>query len=311
MAIANAQGTFAIDPDFLQVTDKGANTYDPDTIYVTDGTKVYVTKNHGLTWTDRTSRSTGWAIVDLEVDPRNRDTIYAVRNRLAAVRSTDRRRGPELDQHHRRPAQPARLEDRGLDPRNGNLYVGHRRGRLLPAERRRHELEPVRRRHAQRPGPRPGAEPDHQHASWPAPTAAASIRSSSSDGADPTPVSLLSRHCQRLVGLDRADPRGDPGSNTCSSAPRHAGLPKNGIARPRSNIVGPISDLAGTEPELIKIGLGDVIFSGTNDYGGITEVARSARIIVHNPQALGTATPTDHVDERHGPGTASDLEPSR
>ena len=35
--IAHTQGTFAIDPGFPQVTDKGANSYDPDTIYVTNG----------------------------------------------------------------------------------------------------------------------------------------------------------------------------------------------------------------------------------------------------------------------------------
>ncbi|MFO0801905.1 MAG: MBG domain-containing protein [Gemmataceae bacterium] len=53
LAAATYQGAFQADPGFPLVTDKLSNTYDPDTIYVTDGTTVRVTKNHGTTWIPR------------------------------------------------------------------------------------------------------------------------------------------------------------------------------------------------------------------------------------------------------------------
>ncbi|HET6573645.1 MAG TPA: MBG domain-containing protein [Fimbriiglobus sp.] len=51
---ATFQGQFAVDPGFPTVTDKLSNTYDPNTIYVTDGTRLAVTKNRGVSWSTRT-----------------------------------------------------------------------------------------------------------------------------------------------------------------------------------------------------------------------------------------------------------------
>jgi autotransporter-associated beta strand protein len=48
---ATDQGTFNPDPGFPLVVDKLSNTYDPDTVYVTDGTAFSVTKNRGVSWT--------------------------------------------------------------------------------------------------------------------------------------------------------------------------------------------------------------------------------------------------------------------
>lgn len=53
LAAATYQGAFVADPGFPLVTDKLSNGYDPDTIYVTDGTTVRITKNHGTTWIPR------------------------------------------------------------------------------------------------------------------------------------------------------------------------------------------------------------------------------------------------------------------
>src|SRR5262249_50848096 len=50
IGLATFQGKFVADPDFDLVGDIQANTPDRDTIYVTDGDSVYVTKNHGLSW---------------------------------------------------------------------------------------------------------------------------------------------------------------------------------------------------------------------------------------------------------------------
>jgi autotransporter-associated beta strand protein len=52
------------------------------------------------------------------------------------------------------------------------------------------------------------------------------------------------------------------------------------------NIVGTISDMAGTtNNQLTKIGLGNVILSGSNTYTGITDVHEGV-LIVNNPHAL-------------------------
>ena len=51
---ATFQGTFAVDPGFPTVTDKLSNTYDPSTIYVTNGTRLALTKNRGVSWVTRT-----------------------------------------------------------------------------------------------------------------------------------------------------------------------------------------------------------------------------------------------------------------
>jgi autotransporter-associated beta strand protein len=53
IALASFQGQFVPDPGFATVTDAGSNTYDPKTIYATDGSTVYVTKDDGLTWLNR------------------------------------------------------------------------------------------------------------------------------------------------------------------------------------------------------------------------------------------------------------------
>ena len=51
---ATFQGQFVTDPGFPTVTDKLSNTYDPNTIYVTNGTSLALTKNRGVSWATRT-----------------------------------------------------------------------------------------------------------------------------------------------------------------------------------------------------------------------------------------------------------------
>ncbi|MDW8244843.1 MAG: hypothetical protein RMJ88_16695, partial [Thermogemmata sp.] len=81
VAIAQYQGVYQYDAAFPMVADRGADQYDPDTIYVASGNTLLVTKNHGITWVDRTAGlpiSSAVAIQSIAVDPRNRDTIYVV-----------------------------------------------------------------------------------------------------------------------------------------------------------------------------------------------------------------------------------------
>lgn len=80
VATATYQGNFT-NTGFPFVTDLGANTYDPNTIYVTNGTSVRLTKNaHGPgapTWVNRTpTLRPNTVISDMLVDPSNRDTVY-------------------------------------------------------------------------------------------------------------------------------------------------------------------------------------------------------------------------------------------
>jgi autotransporter-associated beta strand protein len=55
MAISTYQGPFLADTNFPLVQDNGIDSYDPNTIYITDGSSVYVTKDHGTTWRNRTA----------------------------------------------------------------------------------------------------------------------------------------------------------------------------------------------------------------------------------------------------------------
>ncbi len=50
---ATFQGTFVQDPGFTQVIDRLSNTYDPNTIYVSNGSTIRVTKDGGVSWQSR------------------------------------------------------------------------------------------------------------------------------------------------------------------------------------------------------------------------------------------------------------------
>ncbi len=80
IAPAQYQGPFD-NIGFPNAVDKGASTYDPDTIWITDGASVLLTKDHGLNWLDRTTDlpaplNGSGNISDVEVDPRNEDVVY-------------------------------------------------------------------------------------------------------------------------------------------------------------------------------------------------------------------------------------------
>lgn len=87
IAVAELQGAFNADPRFTAVTDLGATSPDPNTIYITSGTSISVTKNFGLSWQTAAAIPNFVVgakpdpfntITDIAVDPRNRDLIYAV-----------------------------------------------------------------------------------------------------------------------------------------------------------------------------------------------------------------------------------------
>src|SRR5205823_14534608 len=53
VALSAYQGPFVADPGFTTVADQGADTYDRNTIYITDGTTVDLSKDGGVHWLDR------------------------------------------------------------------------------------------------------------------------------------------------------------------------------------------------------------------------------------------------------------------
>jgi tRNA A-37 threonylcarbamoyl transferase component Bud32 len=78
VACAKFQGPFVADAAFPLVTDLGAKTYIPNTIYVTNGKVLKMTRNHGLAWVPRTPQTLipGATLSHILVDPRSRDTVY-------------------------------------------------------------------------------------------------------------------------------------------------------------------------------------------------------------------------------------------
>jgi autotransporter-associated beta strand protein len=82
IALSQYQGSFVQDPSFPDIVDQGANTYDKNTIYITNGSQIWVTKDHGVKWVNITPPTTTpfSRITQLVVDPTNRDTLYVVSN---------------------------------------------------------------------------------------------------------------------------------------------------------------------------------------------------------------------------------------
>ncbi|HXG08193.1 MAG TPA: Ig-like domain repeat protein [Gemmataceae bacterium] len=129
IGLAGFQGNFTADPDFPAVIDKGANTYDPDTLYVAADDGVYVTKDHGLNWVRRNNGLPPTAtFIDITVDPRNRDTAYVVAQGFGTAKvfkTTDAARS-WTDITSNLPDVPAYKIL--VDPRNGDVFLGNDNG---------------------------------------------------------------------------------------------------------------------------------------------------------------------------------------
>jgi autotransporter-associated beta strand protein len=301
LAAAGYQGTFAADPGFSAVSDQGANHYDSDTVYVTNSQRVYVTKDHGSHWVNRsTGLPTSFFIQDLEVDPRNRDTAYVVNSN-----------GPNLNQGRVFVTTDAgrtwtnitnNLPDTPtwklvLDPRDGTLYVGtdlgvyssinggttwtqFGAGMPLVAV---HDLELNQSLNILAAGTY--GRSMYQFFLNNVPANSGVFRATSGTPEWTGPVKLAGNTWVAANGTQSV---------------------QNGFSLTQLTILGIISDLtAGGNYQLTKIGNGDVIFSGANTYGGLTEV-QQGNLVVHNPQALGSPSQGTIVDS----GAALELESS-
>ncbi|MCS7270977.1 MAG: autotransporter-associated beta strand repeat-containing protein, partial [Gemmataceae bacterium] len=292
IAIAQMQGPYSLDPDFADLPDKGTNSYDPDTIYISTGNDIYLTKNGGLTWVNRTGDISGGNIVDIFVDPRNRDVIYAIRSVLGTDTvwySTDAGQNwTEIGTANGLPNIP--IWKIVVDPRNDNIYLGTDIGVFVlkggPTSGNRWERFGIGMPNVQVRD----LELNLTTNTLLAGTYGRSVYQMFLD----TPQTAATPLNASVVGLSGqtvwAGPviiNGDPSTNTVTVGAY--GIPN--LPNPRTNASlnfnGTISDLTpGTNPTLRKIGNGDVILSGANIYGGVTDVQQGV-LVVDNDQALG------------------------
>jgi len=310
LGLAAYQGTFQADPAF-GVTDLGANTYDPGTMYIfgRDGNiqpdglglpHLYVTKNYGTTWLDRTAGLPATiSVADIVVDPRNSNTVYLVDNSpsgstFGRVFETTNGGQSWTDITHGLPNVPTWTIV--IDPRTGFLYVGDDEGVFestngggswlpfgagLPAVQV-HDLELNQNLNVLTAATYGRGVYQIALADIPANSGAISAGSGTS------------------VWTGRVQLAG-PTAIGAYATP----IVTNGIVGPQLNIVGTISDLIlGTQSDtLSKVGPGNVILSGNNTYSGLTDVQTGA-LIVHNPNALGANPST-----AGNPGLGTIVEP--
>ncbi len=305
---ATFQGQFVADPSFPLVADKLSNTYDPDTVYVTDGTTLRVTKNHGVSWVTRNVPGLGTGVLtDIAVDPSNRDTVYVTVSRPGLVaggrvyRTTDAGRTWTDITGTGATALPAIPTWRVIvDPRSGTVYVGNdngvwalpdaattatftwsRVGAGMPRVQV-HDLVLNQTLNTLTAGTYGRSMyqlflPDYQPNSG-------AVREVSGSSVWTGPVTLAGDTTIGAAGTQNI---------------------QNGIAAASLNIIGTISDLVpGADATLVKIGRGTVTLSGTNTYGGQTQV-REGVLQVNNPRALGAPTPGGNTVV--SPGAALEL----
>jgi autotransporter-associated beta strand protein len=298
IAVGAYQGPFQFDSNFPLVTDQGANTYDPNTIYVAQGSTatsndtnyghVAVTKDHGNSWVDITDPA--WApylpIANIYTDPRSRDTLYVVMGSISGAAGV----GKVFVTHdagHTWGDVSAGLPDLivhafTIDPRNGDLYVGNDSG-VWKLSGGAGSWVPF------------GASmPDTAvtdlvlNPNTNILTAATYGRGVFQIYLDSQPA--VSAAVRQVAGSAVwTGPVQLAGATTISSDGVQ-NVP--GFSVTQLNIVGTISDAPGTSNNtLIKIGPGDLILSGANTYSGLTDV-QAGNLVVHNPNALSGSQTT-------------------
>jgi large repetitive protein len=321
IALATFQGVFQADARFPNVLDQGPDTYVPDTIYAADEvankvanafgvvdvtTQLWVTKDHGVNWVNVLLSPTsgfpkGVTITDLEVDPRNRDTVYAV---LGGFLGSANHVFVSTNAGQTWSPVGAGLPDVPawklvIDPRSNNLYLGSDRGVYvltggtgiwtpfgigLPQVQVRdlvlnQGLETLT-------AGTYGRGMYQFFLSAPQPFTGAERAVAGSD-VWAGPVTLL--------------------GPTTISADGVQGL-QNGVSNATLTFTNTISDFTtGANYPLTKIGQGDVALTAANTYGGTTEVKQGI-LIVGNAEALGTftsAVQTVTVSQPAGPFTLS------
>ncbi|MBM4070658.1 MAG: hypothetical protein FJ271_17140 [Planctomycetes bacterium] len=319
IAAAAYQGDWVDDPSFSAAqgdVDAGSNSYVPHTIYTIAGNQVQLTKNAGAaspTWINRGTGASvnmplpaGLTLSDIIVDPRNRDTVYVVSSHTRGALSDPFRvfmsTNAGVDWTDITGAGVTGLPDVAvwkvvLDPRSDILYVGTdigvfssvagsgtwtRVGQGMPNVQVRDLVLNQSQNTLSA-----GTYGRSIYTFWlPATQANAGVLTSVSGSAVWQGAIIL-------------------GSNTIISAKGTQQL-QNGVSSATLNVLGTISDLtANGDFKLDKTGFGNVILSGANTYGGVTEI-KAGVVVVRNAQALGQSSAETIVNS----GTSLNLESS-
>ena len=289
VGVAGFQGVFVADPAFPLIGDIKPSEYDRDTIYITDGTRVYLTKDHGQSWVDRSPAGGGGPIVDLKVDPRNRDTLYIVRGGFGGPKvlvSTNAGRTWTNITGNLPNVPTWKIV---VDPRNDSLYVGNDLGvYVLPGgsgttwQRFGAGLPNVQVR---------DLELNQVTNTLLAGTYGRSVYQLFLDSSR----TILAPTNAALVALSGSSTWSGPvvlgqGSSTVTIGANGVQNLPNGISIAQLNITGLISDEAESATTVLrKLGVGDVILSAANRYEGVTQVNEGQLVVAH-PNALGNST---------------------
>ena len=309
--IAGFQGTFQADAGFPTLTDLGANTYDPNTIYTVQetstGSTVMLTKNLGISWVNRTSNLPAKAeIADIIVDPTNEYTAYVVTSNptgsgIGRVYMTTNSGQSWTNISYNLPDLPTWTLT--IDPRTksgtggGTLYIGNDNGvYILPNGSTTW----------QRFG---GGLPNVQ------------VRTIElSQNTNTLTIGTYGRGVYQFF-LDNVQINngallsvsGSPiwegnviltGNTTLNSGGTQ--ILQNGTSTTQLTVsgnIGDVTDAAGYQ--ITKIGQGNLILSGANTYSGLT-VIQAGVVTVRNPAALGATSAGTIVDS----GTALQLQSS-
>lgn len=284
------QGDFFADTNFNLVTDQGANAYDPDTIYIADSNSVYVTKNHGNSWRERTPSTISGSdeIIDMIVDPTNRDTVYLVvknsSDNVEVYKTTTAGRtvaGVDwVDISDGLPNLPG--WSIVLDPRTGDLYLGTDNGVW------KLDADDITQTWQQFGTGISNVQVkdlflDQTNNTLAAGTYGLGMYVYHLPNFQLSPnAGALRSVSGNAIWTGRVILAGD----TTISAGGIQTL-QNGVSTAVLNLVGSISELnAGATSDLTKIGEGDVILAGANTYAGTTFVDEGV-VVIRNAKALG------------------------
>ncbi|HJZ58946.1 MAG TPA: autotransporter-associated beta strand repeat-containing protein, partial [Gemmataceae bacterium] len=294
IAIAAFQGPFQADPGFTTVTDKLSNTYDPDTIYVSDGAQLRVTKNHGVSWVTRTpAGAAGGTITDIAVDPSNRDTVLVTVSRASGVAGGRVFRSTNAGQTWTDITGnlPTIATWRVIiDPRSGTAYLGNDNGVWqLPSATTTGTFTWTR---VGAGMPRVAVKDLVLNQTLNTLTAASYGR-----GMFQLFLTDYAANSGGLRAVSGASTWTGPVTFTGPTTINVSGTQQiqNGIAAASLNIIGSISDATPTGNfTLTKVGLGTLTLSGVNTYGGQTLVQQGV-LQSNSPRALGTRSEVQTV----------------
>ncbi|MFO0930604.1 MAG: autotransporter-associated beta strand repeat-containing protein, partial [Gemmataceae bacterium] len=293
IAVAGYQGNYAADPDFLStvVPDLGSDARDVNTIYVLTNDGLFMTKNGGQLWVERDAGLPGLMsdYSEVVVDRRNRDTAYVVRHRFNGVngngqifRTTDG--GVTwLDITGSLPDLPAWKIV--VNPTNGDLYLGNDNGvyRLSGVNNDANDFTKWERLGVGMPNVQV-----KQMVFSPLTnvlTAGTFGRGVFQMWLDPSLTDTEA--AQGNQGAIRVvSGRSTWGGTLVMTSDLLIDIAKGA----ELDFTAPITDGTNTY-NITKVGEGRAIFSGANDYGGLTDI-QEGFLTVNHPRALGAATTT-------------------